>query len=492
MPWLKMGDDSAHHPRLMSIYEYEGYDDRLMNEVFGFLVRCAVSSAGFLTDYVITRGVAIQMSSPERVDALVATAVHAQLLSPCDYEGRAAWKIVDDDPDFIHIRLREEIEWEKQRKQDNSNPAITIPVRVRDGDACRYCGRVVTFTARKGGKRGTYDHRVPGEAGTVGTIVVACHVCNAERGNRADADDILPLLPEPSNPYYSAETVAWINNHDWAQRNGISLPNKKMKHIPVGDVAPCHREHISVQQVLSYDNNDSLESSCPDTPCQEKRAESEPLYSHKTSEAHVHPVDAPHSCDDSGDVELRGIDRHKPAESVARASTVASEPQPESKPLSKDVVRGIERHEPAVSSARASKSPYEESLDSGCGSTARGIEQPIPVASSARVPQESIRAPRHNIASSLNNGVLPAVRENLQIRAEPAERGSTKSGFSGSGRDGSGRAGLGLGIGRDRAEVEVGDSGIRVDISTCVSYTAMSPPGVSSEDMQVKRKKRKR
>ena len=41
--------------------------------------------------------------------------------------------------------------------------SIIVPVRWRDGDACRYCGKVVNWADRKGGKGGTYDHRMPGQ-----------------------------------------------------------------------------------------------------------------------------------------------------------------------------------------------------------------------------------------------------------------------------------------------------------------------------------------
>ncbi len=147
---------------------------------------------------------------------------------------RTVYKLVED-PDFIHMRTKEEIEWERQRKNDNSNPALIIPVRFRDGDACRYCGMVVNWNARKGRLAGTYDHRKPrARDTTVDDLVVACGKCNGIRSDNPDADRICPLLPAPSKPYYSPKTIEWFAGHEWAQSNGYRPPRPPARSIPPG------------------------------------------------------------------------------------------------------------------------------------------------------------------------------------------------------------------------------------------------------------------
>ncbi|UVF61169.1 HNH endonuclease [Arthrobacter phage Aoka] len=241
MPWLRIGDTAANHPIALAVLEAPDADDRLLNEVFGFVTRCALQSTAHLTDYVISRGTAIQIGGHSRVWELLDAAIDAGYLSPTEIDvdgvSRPAYKLLDD-PDFIHMRTREEIEWERQRKTDNSNPALIVPVRLRDGDACRYCGLVVDFRPgqRKGRIAGTYDHREPGQAATVETYVVACRACNATRGDSANADAVLPLLPEPTKPYYSAHTIEWLRTNDWAKRNGIKPP-RKGKAIAPGNPA---------------------------------------------------------------------------------------------------------------------------------------------------------------------------------------------------------------------------------------------------------------
>jgi hypothetical protein len=241
MPWLRIGDTAANHPIALAVLEDPAADDRLLNEVFGFVTRCALQSTAHLTDYMISRGTAIQIGGISRVDTLLAAAVDAGYLAHgemiVDGVARPAYKLLDE-PDFIHMRTKEEIEWERQRKTDNSNPALIVPVRLRDGDACRYCGLVVDFRPgmRRGRIAGTYDHREPGQKATIETYVVACNGCNATRGAAPNADQILPLLPEPIKPYYSGVTIEWIRTNDWAKRNGVKPP-RKGKAIAPGNPA---------------------------------------------------------------------------------------------------------------------------------------------------------------------------------------------------------------------------------------------------------------
>ncbi|APE10778.1 hypothetical protein BO226_17550 [Rhodococcus sp. 2G] len=203
---------------------------------FGFVSLCATLSAAHTSDYLVSFGVACQVGHGAERE-LIDICVRAGLMEEVEVDGTRMWKIVDD-PEFLHMRTRDEIEWERQRKADNSRPDLVIPIRLRDGDACRYCGRVVKFEpgARKGGFVGTYDHRVPKQAATVDTLVVACTACNAGRKDDPLADDRYPLLPPPSKPYYSAHTRKWIAEHPWAKANGFSITSRRGKTLPPGTV----------------------------------------------------------------------------------------------------------------------------------------------------------------------------------------------------------------------------------------------------------------
>lgn len=227
MAWMRVSDTAAMYPPLLAIAEHPDADDRTVDEVFGWWTRLATLSAQHLTDYVVTFGVVLTVSgSKARADRLIALAVFAGLLTEVDLEGRRGVKLLDD-PEFVHLKTADEIAWEKQRREDNGNPAITVLVRLRDGDACRYCGRVVRFTARRGKLAGTYDHRPPGEPADAERSVVSCAECNARRGNAPleVADAAVPLLPPPSEPYFHRGTRTWLNGYTaLLTENGLTPP----------------------------------------------------------------------------------------------------------------------------------------------------------------------------------------------------------------------------------------------------------------------------
>ncbi|WP_411938994.1 HNH endonuclease [Oryzobacter faecalis] len=211
MAWLRNGDNAATHPLVMALATVRDADDRLQNEAFGWVQRCAMQSAGHMTDGLIDLGT-MQLLAPTRWEPLLAAAVEAGLLIPRAKGRKPTWAIPPD-ADFIHIRPRAEIEWERQRKRDIANPDLVVPVRERDGDGCRYCGAIVNWRQRKGPRRGTYDHREPGKAATVDTLVVACFQCNSERSNDPRADERKPLRPAPLHPFYGADTVELLARH---------------------------------------------------------------------------------------------------------------------------------------------------------------------------------------------------------------------------------------------------------------------------------------
>lgn len=207
MPWLKSGDNAATYPPLLSVLATEGADERLLNEVAGFVWRCASQSAGHLTDGIIDLGTASLMGG-SRARFLLDVAQLVGLIDPVRVGGREAWRIVQDE-EFLHIRDKEAVMWERQRDRDRKNPELTSAVRRRDGDACRYCGCVVNFLDRKGPRGGTYDHYEPGQPASIETYVIACrsHNSSMREGDR------LPLLDPPTTPYYSTKTLEFLEAH---------------------------------------------------------------------------------------------------------------------------------------------------------------------------------------------------------------------------------------------------------------------------------------
>ncbi|NHN55792.1 hypothetical protein G9U51_08380 [Calidifontibacter sp. DB0510] len=209
MPWLRLGDNAATHPLVTALAGVPGSDDRTINEVFGFVVRCATLSAGHMTDYRIDLGTAQLLAGP-RASKLLKQAVAAGLMTSTGLGRSRYWQLVED-PDLWHMRSKEEIDWERRRKVDNGNPKLTVPVRLRDGDACRYCRRIVQWGSNRNDRGGTYDHRVPGQgAESPDDLFVSCRACNGRRGDDPAADTRVPRHPAPVSPFYSPATVEWL------------------------------------------------------------------------------------------------------------------------------------------------------------------------------------------------------------------------------------------------------------------------------------------
>lgn len=206
MPWLKTSDKFAQHPFVLALRRSPGADERSVNEVTGFVHRCATSSAGYMTDYFITIDVA-ELYGGARTTVLLRQAVAAGLLA-VEGSGRARrWRIVEDD-DLFHIRAREDVEWERQRDRDRRNPELTMPVLARDGDVCRYCSVVCTSAKdTRSGRGRTFDHTEPGRPASIETYVVCCYRCNGRLRNHPRPHPDVPLRPAPALPYFSAETT---------------------------------------------------------------------------------------------------------------------------------------------------------------------------------------------------------------------------------------------------------------------------------------------
>jgi hypothetical protein len=224
--WLKSSDTAAQHPIVLAPLVWpadrlDGLDPQdLASLLFGLVMRCATYSAQYTTDYAIADAVVAMLAGPN-------WQTRAEQAARAGYWARSAddtgWMLVDDAEHLFHIRRKAEIEWERARKVDVSNPALTVPVRLRDGDGCRYCGHIVQWTARRGNRAGTYDHRNPGQpARTPDDLVVACGGCNRTRSNNPDAD-AWPLRPAPTRPYYGPESVRMLAGYG--------------HHVPAGDPA---------------------------------------------------------------------------------------------------------------------------------------------------------------------------------------------------------------------------------------------------------------
>ena len=241
MPWLKVSDTAAQHRIVWRALEIPGASMQSMWSLFGQVLALAVEAAAFKTDYVVERGSILKFTgTPDAAQKFIADATFCGYLTgevPLD-DGRIAYRLVEDE-DLFHMRLREEIDWENRRRNDTRNGALIVPIRARDGDACRWCGNVVYWGNQKGGRGATYDHLNPGvPAETPEDMVVACRSCNSSR--KDNVGWAVDLLPAPSRPYFSAKSAAWLTE------NGVPIKASAPSDKPVG------RSVVAASQVREF------------------------------------------------------------------------------------------------------------------------------------------------------------------------------------------------------------------------------------------------
>ena len=255
MPWLKVSDTAAQHRIVWRALEIPGASMQSMWSLFGQVLALAVEAAAFKTDYIIERGSVLKFTgTPEAAQKFIADAMFCGYLTgevPLD-DGRIAYRLIEDE-DLFHMRLREEIDWENRRRNDTRNGALIVPIRARDGDACRWCGNVVYWGNQKGGRGATYDHLNPGvPAETPEDMVVACRSCNSSR--KDNAGWAVDLLPAPKTPYFSAKSAAWLTE------NGVPTKASAPSDKPVG------RSVVATSQVREFSRSQGTGSQVIDEP----------------------------------------------------------------------------------------------------------------------------------------------------------------------------------------------------------------------------------
>lgn len=194
--------------------------------VYGFVSLCASWSAYDYSDLFVPYFVAYEVAGPD-TDWLVEAAITAGLFAAektTDAQGDEGWQIPEVD-NLFHVRTREEVQQDRDRRNANSPLVGKMAVYARDGDTCRYCLRSVTPWVGQGGdqtttRSRTLDHVDPADPDT--DRVVACRGCNSAKGDKsaeewAEAGGYT-LQPPPEQPRFHPRTVA-----KFAEKNQLAM-----------------------------------------------------------------------------------------------------------------------------------------------------------------------------------------------------------------------------------------------------------------------------
>lgn len=191
MAWIRLSDDYNDHPKFDSLSDGAF---RLWHQGMGFCRK-------FQTDGLIPT------ASLRQFKAYSAKRMRI-LLTPYVPGENPLWRAIDG----FGIKVHDYLEWNLSKEDENQqreeakqrmslgrNGEIRKLLRDRDGSACRYCGRTVLWTDRRGPSGATYDHVIPGGGNELDNLVIACRGCNSKKGRRSPEQAGMPLLPAPNS-----------------------------------------------------------------------------------------------------------------------------------------------------------------------------------------------------------------------------------------------------------------------------------------------------
>lgn len=224
MAWVKGGDGAGKSRRVLraghgGFLRKKGPTASPQQErstIFGFVSLCVSWSAGEYTDLFIPEYTVQDVAGPEAA-WMVKAAIKAGFFGPRerDKEGDWGWPVIDNGDHLFHVRSLDEVTQDRDRRNHNRrDAAANIAIYARDGDDCRYCLRSVTPWVQRGGdhqtaRSRTLDRVDPADPST--DRVVACRLCNSEKGDRTPAEWAAEggrlLTPPPDDPRFHATTV---------------------------------------------------------------------------------------------------------------------------------------------------------------------------------------------------------------------------------------------------------------------------------------------
>ncbi|MEY8577229.1 hypothetical protein AALI21_02835 [Corynebacteriaceae bacterium 6-324] len=209
----------ATHPVIGKLLASTNFNHAVKNEAIGVLTQLAAISGAHLTDGLINTGSLAQVA-PGRERQILSHFVEAEIAQEIwENEKLVAVQLVLDDEEFFHIKSKEEYEQDNARKRDYRKPGLWAQVRMRDGDACRWCGKSVSWSVKSGYRKATIDSLNGHKNSTPETLVVACGQCNSARGGGAEYS----LLEPPERPIYGKHTVEFVKKDKWCQDNNIEI-----------------------------------------------------------------------------------------------------------------------------------------------------------------------------------------------------------------------------------------------------------------------------
>lgn len=206
-------------------------DARLVTDLKGVTMALYAQSALSWSDYMVQFGAVIEAVGLERASSVVEDLLKIGVLFDQSTADQRQYRLLERES-FVHLIKTDQKKRNAKRKRDKRKAALMVPVLLRDGSECRYCGDRVNWDDKRFDQGGTFDHREIESETTVDNYVVCCRSCNRLRADFENPDEELPLLDPPEIPIYDAALLAMLRGWpDWVARwcRDQSIPNPLIK-----------------------------------------------------------------------------------------------------------------------------------------------------------------------------------------------------------------------------------------------------------------------
>lgn len=271
MTWIRLGDTFNQAPEVLAGLELERASQ---DPYFALIIKGAITSlyswsAQYSTDYKVTRGAMLALFGYSIADEIIDYLTKIGVIVGVQ-DGQY---VLLEREDFFHLIKTTDKAKKTKHRADLNRGSLMVPVLLRDGDHCRYCGEQVIWKDTKSERGGTIDHRDGWEAdATPDNVVVACRACNGARKDSPDADKLTPLLDAPERPAYgdyimdklkkwrslTAKTCKAMNI-----ANPLEAPAAKRSSKPSGPAEQLHHAANPFEKVSVISRDNTVVASLP-------------------------------------------------------------------------------------------------------------------------------------------------------------------------------------------------------------------------------------
>lgn len=184
MPWVRIDENAMDHPKIGG----------LPPGAFVLWVQGLAYCQRHLTDGFISNAFmrVLTAFSPKRRDNLLSAGLWDKADGGITVHDYLQWN--DSRADVLEARR-----FAKLRMALVRDPELRRAIQTRDGQWCRYCGKTVNWSDRKGARGATYDHIIPGGPDDLSNLVTACRGCNSRKRDRTPEEAGMSLLQPRSD-----------------------------------------------------------------------------------------------------------------------------------------------------------------------------------------------------------------------------------------------------------------------------------------------------